>query len=88
MSDEFQRIDESELESGKSERVAAKADAETKILQTETEIKRVRIRELNHLIFLKNADLAVSILVILAMLGLIGGHGPYRDMGTEFAHIL
>lgn len=60
MSDEFQRIDDSELESGKSERVAAKADAETKILQTETEINQARKREINHRVFLKNAALRLA----------------------------
>lgn len=72
MSDEFQKIGESVEVPGTSVQAEIKDEAENKIINAEYEIKRVRIRELNQRVFLKNAGLAVSILVILAMLGLIG----------------
>lgn len=71
MSDNTQ-VDEPDLASDRPEESAINDEAEQKIIDAEFEIKRIRIRELNRLIFLKNAGLAVSILVILAMLGLIG----------------
>ena len=66
------QVDEPDLASDRPEESAINDEAEQKIIDAEYEIKRVRIRELIHRIFLKNVGLAVSILVILAMLGLIG----------------
>lgn len=71
MPDESQ-MNDPELASAKADRIPIDMEAQKRLLDAETEINQARIRELNHRIFLKNAGLAVSILVILAMLGLIG----------------
>ena len=71
MSGESQ-MNDPELASAKSDRTPIDKEAQKRLLDAETEINQARIREINHRIFLKNAGLAVSILVILAMLGLIG----------------
>ena len=71
MPDESQ-MNDPELASTKADRIPIDMEAQKRLLDAETEINQARIRELNHRIFLKNAGLAVSILVILTMLGLIG----------------